>query len=103
MKTFLSSYHKNCAKCGKDLEFGTNEAFNFVDQKFNLGISKILTFCLHANMAAPNTGIPLKRKSSRKLFACIQRRKELIKLIKKDPGTTLIGSVVTKIFNPKDT
>ena len=29
--------------------------------------------------------------------------KELIKLIKKDFGTTLIGSIVSEIFNPKDT
>ena len=53
---------KNCAKCGKGLKIGTNDAHN-IKIKIRLGgISKIFCFCSHANMAALDKGISLKRK-----------------------------------------
>ena len=53
---------KNCAKCGKGFKIGTNEAYN-IKIKIRLGgISKIFCFCSHANMAASNKGISLKKK-----------------------------------------
>ena len=43
---------KNCAKCGKGLKIGTNEAYS-IEIKIRLGgISKIFCFCSHANMVA---------------------------------------------------
>ena len=53
---------KNCAKCGKGFKIGTNEAYN-IEIKIRLGgISKIFCFCSHANMAASDKGISLKKK-----------------------------------------
>ena len=53
---------KNCAKCGKGFKIGTNEAYN-IKIKIRLGgISKIFCFCSHANMAASDKGISLKKK-----------------------------------------
>ena len=53
---------KNCAKCGKGFKIGTNEAYN-IKIKIRLGgISKILCFCSHVNMAASDKGISLKKK-----------------------------------------
>ena len=53
---------KNCAKCGKVFKIGTNEAYN-IKMKIRLGgISKIFCFCSHANMAASDKGISLKKK-----------------------------------------
>ena len=52
---------KNCAKCGKGFKIGTNEAYN-IKIKIRLGgISKIFCFCSHANMAASDKGISLKK------------------------------------------
>ena len=53
---------KNFAKCGKGFKIGTNEAYN-IKIKIRLGgISKIFCFCSHANMAASDKGISLKKK-----------------------------------------
>ena len=43
---------KNCAKCGKGFKIGTNEAYNIKIKIRLRGISKILCFCSHANIAA---------------------------------------------------
>ena len=57
---------KNCAKCGKGFKIGTNEAYN-IKIKIRLGgISKIFCFCSHANMAASDKGISLKKKFLKK-------------------------------------
>ena len=59
---------KNCAKCGKGFKIGTNEAYN-IKIKIRLGgISKIFCFCSHANMAASDKGISLKRKFLKKFL-----------------------------------
>ena len=59
---------KNCAKCGKGFKYGTNEAYN-MEIKIRLGgISEIFCFCSHANMAASDKGISLKRKFLKKLL-----------------------------------
>ena len=53
---------KNCAKCGKGFKIRANEAYN-IEMKISLGgISKILCSCSHANIAAPDKDISLKRK-----------------------------------------
>ena len=57
------------------------KAWNLVQMKLLSWRSKIefgairtvLTFRLYANMAASNTGIPLKEKNPRELFACVKR------------------------------
>ena len=61
---------KNCAKCGKGFKIGTytNEAYN---RKIKIrlgGISKIFCFCSHANMAASDNGISLKKKFLKKFL-----------------------------------
>ena len=57
---------KNCAKCGKGFKIDTNEAYN-IKIKIKLGgISKIFCLCSHANMAAPDKGISLKKKFLKK-------------------------------------
>ena len=59
---------KNCAKCGKGFKIGTNEAYD-IKIKIRLGgISKIFCFCSHANMAASDKGISLKKKFLKKFF-----------------------------------
>ena len=59
---------KNCAKCGKGFKIGTNEAYN-IKIKIRLGgISKIFCFCSHANMAASDKGISLKKKFLKKFL-----------------------------------
>ena len=59
---------KNCAKCDKGFKIGTNEAYN-IKIKVRLGcISKIFCFCSHANMAASDKGISLKKKFWKKIF-----------------------------------
>ena len=59
---------KNCAKCGKGFKIGTNEAYN-INIKIRLGcISKIFCFCSHANMAASDKGISLKKKFKKKFL-----------------------------------
>ena len=59
---------KNCAKCGKGFKIGTNEAYN-IKIKIRLGsISKIFCFCSHANMAASEKGISLKKKFLKKFL-----------------------------------
>ena len=59
---------KNCAKRGKGLKISTNEAYN-IKIKIRLGgISKIFCFCSHANMAASDKGISLKKKFLKKFF-----------------------------------
>ena len=60
--TSTADTFKNCAKCGKGFKIGTNEAYN-IKIKIRLeGISEIFCFCSHANMAASDKGISLKRK-----------------------------------------
>ena len=56
---------------------------------------KILTFCLHVNIAASNKSIPLKEKIQGNDSLAF-RKTEMI-------GTTSTGSVVAEIFNLKDT
>ena len=57
-----------CAKCGKGFKIGTNEAYN-IKIKIRLGgISKTFCFCSHANMAASDKGISLKKKFFKKKF-----------------------------------
>ena len=59
---------KNCAKCGKGFKIGTNEAYN-IKIKIKLGgISRIFCFCSHANMAASDKGISLKKKFLKKFL-----------------------------------
>ena len=59
---------KNWAKCGKGFKIGTNEAYN-IKIKIRLGdISKIFCFCSHANMAASDKGISLKKKFLKKFL-----------------------------------
>ena len=59
---------KHCAKCGKGFKIGTNEAYN-INIKITLGgISKIFCFCSHANMAASDKGISLKKKFLKKFL-----------------------------------
>ena len=57
---------KNCSKCGKGFKIGTNEAYNIKIKITPGGISKIFCFCSHANMAASDTGILLKKKFLKK-------------------------------------
>ena len=65
---FSSDACKNCAKCGKGFKIGTNEAYN-IKIKIRLGgISKIFCFCSHANMAASDKGISLKKKFLKKFL-----------------------------------
>ena len=59
---------KNCAKCGKGFKIGTNEDYNMKIKIRPGGISKILWFCSHANMAASDEGISLKREILEKVF-----------------------------------
>ena len=59
---------KNCAKCGKGFKIGTNEAYNIKIKTRLGGISKIFCFCSHANMAASDKGISLKKKFLKKSF-----------------------------------
>ena len=59
---------KNCDKCGEGFKIGTNEAYN---RKIKIrlgGISKIFCFGSHANMAAPDKGISLKKKFLKKFL-----------------------------------
>ena len=59
---------KYYAKCGKGFKIGTNETYN-IKIKIRLGgISKIFCFCSHANMAASDKGILLKRKFLKKFL-----------------------------------
>ena len=59
---------KNCAECGKGFKIGTSEAYN-IKIKIRLGgISKIFCFCSHANMAASDKGISLKKKFLKKFL-----------------------------------
>ena len=59
---------KNCAKCGKGFKISTNETDN-TKIKIRLGgISKIFCFCSHANMAASDKGISLKKKFLKKFL-----------------------------------
>ena len=59
---------KNCAKCDKGLKIGTNEAYN-IKIKIRLGgISKIFCSCSHANMAASDKSISLKKKFLKKIL-----------------------------------
>ena len=60
--------YKNCAKCGKGFKIGTNEAYNIKIKIRLLGISKIFCFCSHANMAASDKGISLKKKFLKKIL-----------------------------------
>ena len=59
---------KNCAKFGKDVKIGTNEACNIKIKIWVRGVLKILCFCSYANMAASDKGITLKREILEKLF-----------------------------------
>ena len=53
---------------GKGFKIGTNKAYN-IKIKIRLGgISKIFCFCSHANMAASNKGISLKKKLLKKFL-----------------------------------
>ena len=59
---------KNCVKCRKGFKIGTNEAYN-IKIKIRLGgILKIFCFCSHANMAASDKGISLKKKFLKKFL-----------------------------------
>ena len=59
---------KNCAKCGKGFKISTNEAYN-IKIKIRLGsIWKIFCFCSHANMAASDKDISLKKKFLKKIL-----------------------------------
>ena len=59
---------KICAKCGKRFKICTNEPYN-IKIKIRLGgISKIFCFCSHANMAASDKGISLKKKFLKKFL-----------------------------------
>ena len=58
----------NCAKCGKGFKFGTNEAYNIQIKIWLGGISKLFCICSHANMAASDKGISLKRKFLKKFL-----------------------------------
>ena len=86
---------KNCPKCGKGFKIGTNEAYN-IKINFRLGsILKIFWFCSHANMAASDKGISLKKKFLKKFYFTSQIKcshwKELTKLVQNDLGTILLG------------
>ena len=86
---------KNCAKCGKGFKIGTNEAYN-IQIKIRLGgIWKIFCFCSHANMAASDKDISLKKKFLTKIYIMslikCNHWKELTKLVQNDLGTILIG------------
>ena len=59
---------KNWAKCGKGLKIGTSEAYNILIKIRLGGISKIFCFCSHANMAASDKGISLKKKFLKKFL-----------------------------------
>ena len=59
---------KNCAKCGKGFKIGTNEAYNIKIKIMLGGISKIFSFYFHANMAASDKGISLKKKFLKKFL-----------------------------------
>ena len=59
---------KNCAKCGKGFKISRNEAYNMKIKIRLGGISKILCFCSHANMAASDKGISLKKKFLKKVL-----------------------------------
>ena len=59
---------KNCAKFGKGFKIGTNEAYNIRIKIRLRGISKIFCFCSHANMAASDKGISLKKKFLKKFL-----------------------------------
>ena len=58
-------------------------------------------------MADSNQGIPLKGKLRKMSCLHSKKRKKLVKRThqtdQKKVGTTLIGSIVAEIFNPKDT
>ena len=54
--------YKNKAKCGESFKIGTNEAYNIKIEIRLADISKIFWFCSHANMAASDKGISLKKK-----------------------------------------
>ena len=86
---------KNCAKCGKGFKIGKNEAYN-IKIKIRLGgISKIFYFCSHANIAASDKGLSLKKKFLKKFYLTSRIKcnhwKELTKLVQNDLGTILIG------------
>ena len=59
---------KNWAKCGKGFKIGTNEAYNIKIKISLRGTSKIFCFCSHANMAASDKGISLKKKFLKKFL-----------------------------------
>ena len=84
-------------RCGKGFKIGTNEAY-YIKFKIRLGgIPKIFCFCSHANMAASDKGISLKKKFLNTFLLTIMSRikcnhwKELTKLVQNDLGTILIG------------
>ena len=87
--------YKNCTKCGKGFKIGTSEAYKI---KINIrlgGISKTVCFCSHANMAASDKGISLKKKFLKNVYLTSRIKcnhwKELTKLVQNDLRTILIG------------
>ena len=54
---------KHCAKCGKNLKIGTNEAYNI-----KIKISTVFCFCSYADMASSDKCISLKRKGMKKFI-----------------------------------
>ena len=86
---------KNCAKCGKGFKIGTNEAYNIKIKIRLRGISKIFCFCSHANTAASDKGISLKKKFLKNFYLTSRIKcnhwKELTKLVQNDLGIILTG------------
>ena len=68
LKFLVQRTRKNCAKRGKGFKIDTNEAYD-INIKIRLGgISKIFCFCSHANMAASDKVISLKKKFLKKFL-----------------------------------
>ena len=98
---------KNCAKRGKGLKFGTYEAFT-LQIKIELGAFKNFSLFVCMPIWLLQTQVFHWSEKFKKII-CLHSKhksnscKEVIKLIKINFGTTLIGSMVAEIFNSKGT
>ena len=88
---------------------GINEAYYLVDLKLNWGYFETSHLLFACQYGCFKHRYSIEGKKIKKI-TCLwfkkngsNSRKELIKLIKKDFGTSLIGSIVAETFNPEDT
>ena len=98
---------KNCAKCGKGFNIGTNVAYN-IKIKIRLGgISKISAFVPMPIWLPQTKAFHWRRNSWKNFYLTSQIKcnhwKERTKLVQNDLRTILIGWIVAEIFDLENT